>query len=98
MSIKRYTLFTTIDSAETINLSDIADIPDDAVSRSSTHDLYTNNAVAINVKIDSAYRTFEAAANGFNRIEYAYLKDIQLVGSVNGTVVELVGSDQKSDT
>jgi len=98
MSIKRYTLFTTINAAQEISLSDIANIPNDAVSRSSTHDLYTDNAVAIQVKINGVFRVFEAAANGFNRIEYAYLKDIKLVGSVNGTVVELVGSDQKSDT
>ena len=98
MSIKRYTLLTTINAGQEISLSDIVEIPADAVSRSSTHDLYTNNAVAIQVKIGSVFRVFEAAANGFNRIEYAYLKDIKLVGSVNGTVVELVGSDQKSDT
>ena len=50
------------------------------------------------MKINGAFRTFEAAANGFNRIEFAYLQDIQLVGSINGTVVEIIGSDQKSDT
>jgi len=98
MSIKRYNLFTTIDSAQTINLSDVINSPVNQVYKSTTHDLYTNNAVAINVKINDAYRTFEAAANGFNRIEFAYLEDIQLVGSVNGTVVEMIGSDQKSDT
>lgn len=98
MSIKRYNLFTTIDDGQVINLSDVIDSPLNQVYKSTTHDLYTSSAVAINVKINDAFRTFEAAADGFNRIEFAYLQDIQIVGSVNGTIVEMIGSDQKSDT
>ena len=98
MSIKRYNLFTTIDSGQVINLSDVIESQVNQVYKSTTHDLYTSSAVGISVKINDAFRTFEAAADGFNRIEFAYLQDIQLVGSVNGTVVEMIGSDQKSDT
>jgi hypothetical protein len=98
MSIKRYNLFTTIDSGQVINLSDVIESQVNQVYKSTTHDLYTSSAVGINVKINDAFRTFEASADGFNRIEFAYLQDIQLVGSVNGTVVEMIGSDQKSDT
>lgn len=98
MTIRRYELFTNIDNAQVINLSDIETIPNRDLERSTTHDIYTDNPIQIRVKINNDFRDFEASANGFNRIEFAYLKDIQLIGSVNGTVIELIGSDQKSNT
>lgn len=96
MSIKRYALDTTIDSGEIITFSEQFD--NRAIPRSSTHDIYSDNNIAIDVKIGSDWISFEAAVSDFNRVEFAFLDDIRITGSINGTVLKVIGSDQKSDT
>lgn len=99
MAIKRYSLFTTVNLGETINLSEvIATNSQDDISKCQVHDIYTSQTVDISCKLNDTFRTFASGANGWNRINIAYLKDIQISGLVNGTVVEIVGSDQFSDT
>lgn len=98
MSIQRYKLDTAIDSGEIITISELDGITDRAVPRSSTHDIYSSQDIAIEVKIGVDWIPFESAVSDFNRIEFAYLDDVRITGSADGTVLKVIGSDQKSDT
>lgn len=98
MSIQRYKLDTTIDSGQVITLSELDTTSNRAIPRSSTHDFYSDNNIAIDVKIGADWISFETAVTDFNRVEFAFLDDIRVTGSVNGTILKIIGSDQKSDT
>jgi len=98
MSIQRYKLDTTIDSGEVITLSELDTTSHRAIPRSSTHDFYSDDNIAIDVKIGGDWISFETAVTDFNRVEFAFLDDIRVTGSVNGTILKIIGSDQKSDT
>lgn len=98
MSIQRYKLDTIINSGQVITLSELATTSNRAVPRSSTHDFYSDNNIAIDVRIGPDWISFETAVSGFQRVEFAFLDDIRITGSTNGTVLKVIGSDQKSDT
>lgn len=99
MSIQRYKIDTTINSGEVITLSELGPIVSNrAVPRSSTHDFYADSDIAIDVKIGADWISFETAVSDFQRVEFAFLDDIRVTGSVNGTMLKIIGSDQKSDT
>ena len=98
MSIQRYKIDTTINSGEVVTLSELDIVSNRAVPRSSTHDLYADNNIAIDVKIGGDWILFETAVSDFQRVEFAFLDDIRITGSVNGTMLKIIGSDQKSDT
>jgi hypothetical protein len=98
MSIQRYKLDTKIDSGEVIVLSGLDTTSNRAIPRSSTHDFYSDSNIAIDVKIGDDWISFETAVTDFNRVEFAFLDDIRVTGSVDGTTLKIIGSDQKSDT
>jgi hypothetical protein len=99
MAIKRYSLFTTVNLGQDINLSEAIDSESARdISRCQIHDIWSSQPIDISCKLNDTFRTFASGASGWNRINLAYLNDIQITGTVNGTTIEIVGSDQFSDT
>lgn len=100
MAIKRYSLFTTINAAQTINLSDVVNVDPSKnnISRCQIHDIFADNPVIVRCKLNDTFRDFSTTSTDWSRVELAFLEDIQIEGTVNATVLEMVGSDQKSDT